>query len=326
MPDRAAQGSASRAVQELFALASDVMGADMAALLRDSNEETLKRSDIAQPAITLVNLAAAALLKERGIVPAACAGFSLGEYAALVTAGIISVEDCFTLVKLRGKFMQEAADRLTAEPGGSRGGEAGNTGGSGDSPGTAPGMAAVIGLAPEQVESLIGEWKTAGLADLYGANYNSPRQVVVSGTAAALAAATEKFKAAGAKRVIPLPVAGPFHSPLMADAAAAFAPALERVNFHDPLIPCFSNVSGGRIVTGTEAKTLALRHITEPVRWIQEEGAIAGLEGLAAALETGPGKALRGFWKDSGSNIPCYAAGTLGEIGALPAGPGETTD
>jgi [acyl-carrier-protein] S-malonyltransferase len=301
-----------KAVKELFALASEIMGRDMAALLRDADGDTLKRSDISQPAITLVNLAAAAFLGERGIKPAACGGFSLGEYAALVTTGIITAEDCFHLVKLRGEAMQASSDRIAGEAAtsGAALGAGSNTAD------TAPGMAAVIGLPPEQVEALIAEWTQAGLGGLYGANFNSPKQVVVSGTAAALAEAQTRFKEAGAKRVLRLQVAGPFHSPLIADAAEAFAPALEKTAFKDPVIPCFSNVSGKRAGTGEEAKKLALRQITEPVRWTDEEAAIAA-ENIEAALETGPGKVLQGLWRDSGSTISCYPAGTAADIDAL---------
>jgi [acyl-carrier-protein] S-malonyltransferase len=310
-----------KAVKELFALASEVMGRDMAALLRDADGDTLKRSDISQPAITLVNLAAAAFLGERGIKPAACAGFSLGEYAALVTTGIISAEDCFRLVKLRGEAMQASADRIAGEgtaPGMALPPGMAEPPGMVEPPGMAlpPGMAAVVGLPPEQVEALIAEWTQAGLSGLYGANFNSPKQVVVSGTAAALAEAQSRFKEAGAKRVLRLKVAGPFHSPLIADAAEAFAPALEKTAFRDPAIPCFSNVSGKRVSTGGEAKKLALQQITCPVRWTEEEAAVAA-EGVEAALEAGPGKVLQGLWRDSISAVPCYPAGTAADIDAL---------
>jgi [acyl-carrier-protein] S-malonyltransferase len=284
----------SPAVRELFALASEILDRDMAALIRDSDGETLKRSDISQPAITLANLASAVWLRERGIKPRLCAGFSLGEYAALVCAGVISTEDCFRLVRARGRAMQDSSDRLA-----------------GAGMAKLPGMAAIVGLSPEQVEALITEWNIEGL---YGANFNSPKQVVVSGTAPALAAAAERFKEAGARRVIPLAVAGPFHSPLIADAAAAFAPILEGVTFRDPTLPCYSNVSGTLVHTGAEAKALALRQITEPVRWTAEEAAIAARGDLEAILETGPGKVLQGLWKDSGSPIPCYVAGRREDI------------
>ncbi|GHV79433.1 malonyl CoA-acyl carrier protein transacylase [Spirochaetia bacterium] len=289
----------SKAAADLFALASDAMSRDMEALLRDSDAETLKRSDIAQPTVTLANLCAAAVLKERGLTPACAAGHSLGEYAALVSAGVISPGDCLKLVVARGKAMQTTVEKIAKLSGGGT-----------DS---APGMAAVLGLAPEKVEALV---KSLGIADLYAANINSPKQVVISGTAAALAAAQNKFKEAGAKRVLRLQVAGPFHSPLMAEAADAFGPALEPVSFKDPALPLFSNVSGKAVSSGAEAKELALKQITSPVRWIAEESAIAAL-GIEACLETGPGTVLQGLWRDSGNEAPVFAAGKLEEIEAL---------
>jgi [acyl-carrier-protein] S-malonyltransferase len=193
--------------------------------------------------------------------------------------------------------MQDAADALAAN-------------------GESPGMAAIIGLAPEQVETLAAEWKIGGL---YAANFNSPRQTVVSGTAAALALAEERFKAAGARRVIRLQVAGPFHSPLMASAAEKFRPVLDGVDFRDPRLPFYSNVTGKRVNSGAEVKKLALAQITSPVRWTDEEKAIRDA-GIDCALEAGPGKVLQGLWKDSlgpDTDPPCYLAGTAADIVAL---------
>ncbi|WP_010253736.1 ACP S-malonyltransferase [Treponema primitia] len=289
----------SKAAAVLFALASEAMGRDMEALLRDSDAEFLKRSDIAQPTVTLANLCAAAFLKDRDLKPVCVAGHSLGEYAALVSAGVISPADCLKLVVARGKAMQETVEHIAKQ-----------SGGGADS---APGMAAVIGLAPDQVETLV---KSSGIADLYAANINSPRQVVVAGTAKALTAAEAKFKEAGAKRVLRLQVAGPFHSPLMAEAADRFGPVLESITFKDPVIPLFSNVSGKEVRSGAEAQDLALKQITSPVRWIAEEHAIAAL-GIEIALETGPGKVLQGLWKDSGAELPGFPAGKVEEITAL---------
>jgi len=293
-------GSGSAAVKKLFEQASAIFEKNAEAWLKDSDADTLKRTDVSQPTVTLANLAAAAFLGEQGYSPVACAGFSLGEYAALVCAGVISAEDCFRLVKARGAAMQANADRLRQAAGGD--------------PSAAPGMAAIVGLAPEQVESLIAQW---GVKDLYAANINSPKQVAVSGTAAALTEAENRFKEAGARRVLRLQVAGPFHSPLLADAAEAFAPALESVQFSDPKIPLYSNVAGKRVASGAEAKKLALAQITSPVRWIDEGAAIIAAGGFAACLEVGPGKVLQGLWKDSGSELPCHAAGTVEDIGKI---------
>ena len=296
-------GTDSTAIRKLFDTASAACERDMEALLRDSDAETLKRTDISQPTVTLANLAAAAYLAEQGYSPVACAGFSLGEYAALVCAGVIGAEDCFRLVKARGIAMQQSADRLQEKAGGDLS--------------AAPGMAAVIGLSPQEAEALIAQWSAAGLRDLYAANINSPKQLAISGTAAALTEAETRFKEAGAKRVIRLQVAGPFHSPLLADAAETFRPVLEAVTFNDPAIPLYSNVTGKRVGSGEEAKKLALQQITSPVRWIDEEAAIIAAGGFSACLEAGPGKVLQGLWRDYGSEIPCLAAGTVEDTGKI---------
>jgi [acyl-carrier-protein] S-malonyltransferase len=212
---------------------------------------------------------------------------------------VLSLEDCFRLTDARGKAMQAAIEHIKADAGGS-----------------APGMAAIVGLSPEQVESLVAEWKNQGLKDLYAANINSPKQVVVSGSAAALDEAEKRFKDAGARRVIRLQVAGPFHSPFMKEAADAFASTLEKVTFNDPSVLLFSNVTGKQIQSGAEAKALALRQMVEGVRWTDEEAALAGLK-PKALLEVGPGKVLQGLWKDTGSEAPCYTAGTAAEINEI---------
>jgi len=293
----------SSAVKSLFDTASEIFGKDVKELL-NSDADTLKRTDVSQPVITAANLAAAAFLDDQGFAPAACAGFSLGEYAALVCAGIVNAADCFRLIKARGDAMQKTADKLRNAAGGDAA--------------AAPGMAAIVGLAPDQVEELIAKWKAEGLNDLYAANINSPKQLVVSGTAAALTDAENKFKEAGAKRVIRLQVAGPFHSPLMADALEDFKPVLEKITFNDPKIAIFSNVTGKKISSGAEAKELAVKQITNPVRWVEEQASVASC-GIEACLEVGPGKVLQGLWKDSGNEIPVYAAGTKEDIAKIGA-------
>jgi [acyl-carrier-protein] S-malonyltransferase len=300
----------SNAVKSLFDTASLIFEKDVKELLQ-SDADALKRTDVSQPAITAANLAAMTFLNENGFTPSACAGFSLGEYAALVCAGIINAADCFRLVKIRGEAMQKTADRLREKA------QQSAQNSEGDS---APGMAAIVGLEPEKVESLIRQWSSEkNLKDLYAANINSSKQVVVSGTAAALTEAENLFKEAGAKRVIRLQVAGPFHSPLMSDALETFVPVLEKVKFNDPVITIFSNVTGKKICSAAEAKKLAVQQITCPVRWVEEQVSIAG-SGIEACLEVGPGKVLQGLWKDAalacanGNEIPVYAAGTIEDI------------
>jgi [acyl-carrier-protein] S-malonyltransferase len=281
----------------LFALASQAAGRDMKKTIAESSAEELGRTDIAQVAVTLANLSAAAALAERGILPRAAAGHSLGEYAALAVCGVIGEESCLHLVAQRGKLMRQAAENV------------------GDA-----GMAAVIGLAPETVEELIAQWTDAGLCGLYAANCNSPRQTVISGTAAALGEAETRFKDAGARRVIRLRVQGPFHSPFMEEAARAFAAVLEGVAFQDPAVPFFSNVSGGELKRGAEIKAAAVTQIVSPVRWIQEERALCALD-AARVLEAGPGTVLSGLWKESGAQQPCRAAGTWEAVLGLAGAP-----
>ena len=288
-------------IKQLFTLASGIVGKNMEDLLKNSSPDELKRTDISQPVITLANLASAKYLeiKNPGINISGCAGFSLGEYAALAIAGIISEEDCFYLVTERGKAMQKVIDDIEA------------------SGKDAPSMIAVMGLNPGQVEDLLKDWEKEGVNDLYAANFNSPRQVAISGTALALDEAEKRFKEAGARRVVRLQVGAPFHSPLLKEAADIFTPALEKISFNDPGIPVFSNVTGRQIQSGKEAKALALRQIVESVRWTDVEASIAQND-PSLLLETGPGKVLQGLWKDTGSEIPCLPAGTKMDIDQLP--------
>jgi [acyl-carrier-protein] S-malonyltransferase len=302
--------AASPVVRELFATASEIMGRDMKALIAEGDEATLKQTDIAQVAVTLANLAAAAALAERGIFPVAVAGHSLGEYAALAAAGCITPAACLSLVRERGRAMHEAVGRLAARGGYSYG------------------MAAVLGLPPEKVEALIAQFFDAAEAvaknlngeggavkkvKVYAANFNSVRQTVISGTNAALSEAEIRFKEAGAKRVLRLKVSGPFHCPLMSEAAQIFAGVLEAARFAEPKVHFFSNVTGREVKTAAEAKALAVMQITHPVRWTEEEAEIAKLP-LDAVLETGPGTVLCGLWKDSGSAVPALAAGKLADF------------
>ncbi len=284
-------------VRALFDEASAILGSDIRDTL-NSDAEALKRTDVSQVAITVASLAAVRALAAKGVKPEACAGFSLGEYPALAVAGVLSESDAIRIAIRRGKIMQEVADKIAAE-----------AGASGDGPAPSAGMAAVLGLSPEAVDGAI---KNANIPGLFGANYNSPAQTVVSGTAQALEAAEAAFKAAGAKRVIRLKVAGPFHSPLMAEAGKLFSAVLEGVAFGDPVLPLFSNVTGARVLTGSEAKACAVAHITGPVRWTGEEAAIAAFmaaKGTDSLVEVGPGKVLSGLWADSKQAGSCKPYG-----------------
>lgn len=280
----------SQEARNLFDLASEACRTDMKKLLFESDEAVLKETRNTQIALALAEEAAALCAREHGLIPSGFAGFSVGEWPALAEAQVISRFDMFRLVAERGRLMDEAGRR---------------SGGSS--------MSAVLYLAPVKIDRAITE---AGLGQVWVANYNSPVQCVISGTESELATAEEVLKAAGAKRVIRLKVSGAFHSPIMAPAAEAFAELVAAVSFSDPKATLFSNVTGGKILTGAEAKRLAVAQITSPVRWIDEERNIA-LEGFDRCVETGPGTVLAGLWKAFGSSIPCLAGGTLNDISSM---------
>ncbi len=280
----------SKAVRDLFALASDASAMDLKKLMFEGSEEDLKQTRSTQIAVALAGVASATCAREHGVLPDGCAGFSVGEWPALAEAGVVSYGDMFRLVAERGRLMEEAGKR-----------SGGST------------MSAVLSLSPEAIEEAI---RKAGLANVWVANYNSPTQSVISGTEADVAAAEQAVKAAGAKRAIRLKVSGAFHSPIMAYARDGFAEAVAGVSFGDPKIALFSNVTGRRISGGSEAKALAVSQIVSPVRWIDEEAAILEEKPIFCA-ETGPGTVLGGLWKSVGGDVPCYPFGTLDQVAAI---------
>lgn len=264
---------------------SSIVNLDMAKLLWESDAAELSRSDNSQIAITAASLALMAALKDKNIEPSAAMGFSLGEFPALYAAGVLSFEDVVKVVRQRGLIMQNVCEEIAAK-----------------NEGHAPGMTAVLGLPPEKVKEI-----ASGIKDAYAANMNSVKQTVVSGTFDALAAVEKAASEAGARRAVRLKVAGPFHSPLMQDAAVEFEKAIADVNFNDPKIKLFSNVTGKECVSGEEAKKSAVLHLTNPVLWTNEEDCLASVmkaDGFDkwAALEVGPGKVLSGLWGNTDYN------------------------
>jgi [acyl-carrier-protein] S-malonyltransferase len=282
---------ASLKVKDLFKRASEASGMDAEKLLFESSEEELKATDKTQVAITLASLCSSVVLKEKGMVPQGCAGFSLGEYAALCEAGVIRLEDVFPIVKIRGALMEKAARSLDSHTG-------------------APGMAAVLGIPAEKVGATI-----EGLAasTVYLSNHNSPSQVVVSGTSAGLEKAEEALRAAGARRFVRLSVSGPFHSPLMSEARKAFDEALAPYVFSDPEVPVYSNVTGKAIRTGSEAKDLCGSQLVSTVRWVAVEEALFA-DGFDRFLEAGPGTVLTGLMRALRPDARCEQAGTIVSI------------
>jgi [acyl-carrier-protein] S-malonyltransferase len=288
----------SSQVKDLFQLASDTTGMDLKRLLFEGSEEELKATDNTQVAITLVNVAAGMVLKERGIEPAGAAGFSLGEYTALYEAGVIRLEDLFPIVRERGVLMEKAS-RGADEPG-----EDGRSG-----------MAAVIGLSYDQATDVL---KSLEQDHVYLANYTSPSQVVLSGTASGLRKAEGLFKEAGARRYIILRVSGPFHSPLLEEARVGLEAYLDERPFSDPDNAVYANVTGQAVTSGEEAKKNCVQQVVSSVLWVKEEQSIAA-DGFVRCLEVGPGSVLGGLWKSFSKEIPCLPAGTLEKIETVEA-------
>ena len=271
---------------------SKITGVNMAELLWESDAAVLSRSDNSQLAITTASLAVIKVLESKGIKPSAVMGFSLGEFPALYAAGVLSFEDVIKVVRKRGQIMQATCEKIAKE-----------------NEGHAPGMTAVIGLSPEQVTAI-----TKDIKDAYPANLNSPVQTVVSGTADALTELEAKAKEAGARRALRLAVAGPFHSPLMQEAADNFEKALADFTFNNPDKILFSNVTGKQAKDAAEIKENAVFHLTNPVRWTDEEKVLNDLiaddkDNEWELIEPGVGSVLSGLWAKSGygEEIKCVS-------------------
>jgi [acyl-carrier-protein] S-malonyltransferase len=278
-----------------------ITGVDMPKLLWESDAATLSRSDNSQLAITTASLAVMAVLKTKGIEPSAAMGFSLGEFPALYAAGVLSFEDVIKVVRERGLIMQATCENIAKA-----------------NEGHAPGMTAVLGLPPEKVEELAN-----GIENAYAANLNSPVQTVVSGTADALDKIEAAAKEAGARRALRLAVAGPFHSPLMQEAADNFEKAISGVTFNAPAKTLFSNVTGKQAVDGNEIKKNAVLHLTNPVRWTDEEAVLNDLIKSSndewVLIEPGVGNVLTGLWGKSGfgETASCVAVNNVESLGTL---------
>ncbi|WP_191014744.1 ACP S-malonyltransferase [Treponema zioleckii] len=282
---------------------SKLIDVDMKKLMWESDAKELSRSDNSQIAITTASLAIMAALKDKGIEPSAAMGFSLGEFPALYAAGVLSFESVIKVVRQRGLIMQKVCEEIAAE-----------------NAGHAPGMSAILGLPPEKVVEI-----AKGIKDAYAANMNSVKQTVISGTFDALAEAEKAATEAGARRAVRLAVAGPFHSPLMQKAADEFEKVLADVEFADPKIHLFSNVTGKAVEKGSEAKSSAVLHLTHPVLWTDEEAVLANIISVEggqmewSVLEPGPGKVLSGLWGQTefGSGMPASPVNTWEVISAL---------
>ena len=260
------------ACKETIKLAGEVSGLDMEALLFEENEN-INITEYTQIAMLAVEVAMLKAVEEKGIKADVTAGLSLGEYGALLTAGVMDEADVFRLVRKRGIYMQEEYPQGGA-------------------------MSAILGLDTDTIEKICEE--TEGQVSV--ANYNCPGQTVITGEEDAVAKAAEKLAEAGAKRCVSLKVSGPFHSPLLAGAGEKLRAELENVTVNDMKIPYLTNVTGDYVTDKEQVKDFLARQVASSVRWQQSvEKMIA--DGVTTFIEIGPGKTLAGFMRKINKDV-----------------------
>ena len=257
-------------IQQLFSRASDVLGYDLWALAQSGPQEQLNLTEQTQPLLLTSSVAIWQVWQSLGgSVPALMAGHSLGEYSALVCSGVIDFDAAVSLVRDRGKFMQQAVPQGVGA------------------------MSAVLGLDDQVIVSICQDVSVDGNV-VEAVNFNSPGQVVVAGNADAVSKAADLLKEAGAKRVAPLPVSAPFHTSLMKPAAEQLAVAIAKVEFHAPTIPIVHNVHASIESDPGKIRQLMVEQTASPVRWTQSiEFMVA--RGVERVVECGPGKVLSGL-------------------------------
>lgn len=275
--------------------ADAALGFALSDVMANGPEADLTRTDISQPAILVASAMSLAVAQEaiKPLTCAAVAGLSLGEYSALYASGCVSFADAVRLVRLRGQAMQAAAD---AAPGG---------------------MVALIGAEEPAAAKLCAEAAQGEV--LAVANLNSPGQVVISGSRGACVRAVELAKNHGIRRAMPLPVAGAFHSPLMAPAADRLKEALAAVKFKDPQWPVYTNVTAKPVVKAAEVPALLVAQLTSPVRWADSVVAMQQA-GIDEFLELGPGKTLSGMIARTVKDVRCRNLDLAADANALAAG------
>ena len=266
--------------REVFQEADQALGFSISKLCFEGPEEELRKTVNTQPAILTVSVAALRVLQQAGISFDITAGHSLGEYSALVAAGVLDFADAVRLVNKRGQFMQEAVPL----------GEGA--------------MAAVMGMEREKVVEICAEVEKE-VGAVQAVNFNCPGQIVIAGKTAAVEKAAAALKAAGAKRAIMLPVSAPFHSTLLQPAAEKLALELDKVSFREPKLPVVANVTGKVSTNSAEIKQLLVTQAANPVLWEDCVATVAAY-GATVSVEIGPGKVLTGFTKKIAPEIVTF--------------------
>jgi [acyl-carrier-protein] S-malonyltransferase len=271
--------------KEMILTADDALGIPLSYIMFNGPIDELKQTEFTQPAIFLHSVVLASII--RTISPSGAAGHSLGEYSALVTSGAIQFYDAVKVVRTRGKAMQQAGV---------------------ENPGT---MAAIIGLNPESVTAFCAEASSDGIVQC--ANFNSPGQIVVSGSVDGVRKAMELCKTNGAKLVKELVVSGAFHSPLMLSAKDNLTKALDEAHFYDARFPVYANVTAKPVASKEETKNLLCEQVTSPVRW-QETINNMIADGFDEFYEVGPGKVLTGLLKRINPDIKCVSIDKFSDV------------
>lgn len=269
--------------RSVFDRASELLGFSMPELCFEENDR-LDITEFTQAAMVTASIAMMEVLKARGVKPDVAAGLSLGEYCALVAAGVMSADDAISTVRQRGILMQEAV------------------------PVGEGAMAAILALDASAIEEVIGP-----MEDVWIANYNCPGQIVISGRKAAVEEACEKLKAAGAKRALLLNVSGPFHSGMLTEAGRKLGQVLENVAVSEPQIPYVANVNASYVRSAGEVKGLLERQVSSSVRWQQSVEAMIA-DGVDTFIEIGPGKTLAGFMKKINRGVTTLNIETLEDV------------
>ncbi len=250
--------------------ANDILGYDLHAIMTGGPEDELRKTKYTQPALFVHEAMLLALTSINGVT--AVAGHSLGEYSALHAAGVLTFDDALGLVQLRAQLMWDAGNNI---------------------PGT---MAAVVGMDDDKVREVCEELNGVGGNVIVPANFNSPGQVVISGSAEYVRACMPVFKERGAKLVKELQVSGAFHSPLLAEAEQGLAEKIRATTFSAPKIPVYVNVSGKAVSNADELKECAIKQLTSPVLWTSTMNTMWA-DGITSYCEVGPGKVLQGLVK-----------------------------
>lgn len=273
----------SETARQVIDKATELLGIDMKELCFEENDR-LDQTEYTQAALVTVCMAMEHVLRERGLKADVTAGLSLGEYCAIASAGGMSTEDAITTVRKRGILMQNAV------------------------PGGKGSMAAVLGLTGETIENAI-----AGIEGVSIANYNCPGQIVITGWKESVEKASEVLKEAGAKRVLPLNVSGPFHSPMLEEAGKELGKVLESVELSELEIPYVTNVTAEYVTDISKTKELLATQVASSVRWQQSvENMIA--DGVDVFVEVGPGKTLAGFMRKINRDVKVYNVGTWEDV------------